>query len=435
MWQRAHGRLERWLFNGSGGELLTQRLRRLTRYPYALLRDLAGGQLNLHAMGLVYATLLAIVPLLAFSFAVLRMFGAHRELEPLIFEFFRPMGAAAGEMTQRVMAYAESVRAGLVGSLGLALLIWTSISTLKKVEDSLNFVWHVEESRSFPRRLAEYLSLLVIGPLLVVTVIGLSQLAMRSHSAQLLVRLPLLGQLHTISLQLAPFAVVSVLFTLVYVLAPNTRVRWWPALVGGLAAGCLWAAIGSIFTTFVVFSARLTIVYAGLAILVAALVWTYLGWLILLLGAQLSFYVQNPNYLRIGLRIPRLSNNETEQLSLGVMFLIGESHLSGAARWTINGLATRLGLPGIVVAQCVRAMESAGLLVSTEKEALVPARELSMIRVVDVLSVARSHHTALQGQALVIPAVVAALCNELDAGWRASCGERTMRDLLAIHPQ
>jgi membrane protein len=432
MWQRAHRNLEDWLFDGNDSGLLSRRLRRLACYPYALLRDLLDGRLNLYAMGLVYATLLAVVPLLAFSFAILRMFGAHRELEPLIFEFFRPMGAAAGELTQRVMAYAESVRAGLVGSLGLALLIWTSISTLKKVEDSLNFVWHVEVSRSFTRRLAEYLSLLVIGPLLVVTVIGLSQLAMHSKSARLLSQLPLSGQLHEVVLQLAPFAIVSVLFTLIYALAPNTRVRWWPALAGGLAAGFLWAAIGTIFTTFVVFSARLTIVYAGLAILIAALVWTYLGWLILLLGAQLSFYVQNPNYLRVGLKEPRLSNNETEQVSLAVMYLVAQGHLNDATRWTVTSLAARLQLPGIVVARCVAALEAAGLLISTDKEALVPARELSMIRVVDILSVARSRHaTALRGQSPAIPNPVATLCEELDAGWRAHCGERTLRELLA----
>ena len=434
MWQRAHRKLEDWLFDGNHSNQLSQRLRRLACYPYALLRDLLGGQLNLYAMGLVYASLLAVVPLLAFSFAVLRMFGAHRELEPLIFEFFRPMGAAAAELTQRVMDYAESVRAGLVGSLGLALLIWTSISTLKKVEDSLNFVWHVEVSRSFTRRLAEYLSMLVIGPLLVVTVIGLSQLAVHSRSAQLLSQLPLTGQLHELALQLAPFAVVSVLFTLIYALAPNTRVRWWPALAGGLAAGFLWAAVGSIFTAFVVFSARMTIVYAGLAIVVAALVWTYLGWLILLLGAQLSFYVQNPDYLRVGLKEPRLSNNETEQVSLALMYLIAESHLNDTVRWTVNSLAASLHLPGIVVARCVTALEAAGLLVSTEQQALLPGRELSTIRVVDVLSVARSRHSAaLRGQSPVIPIPVATLCEELDVGWRAQCGERTLRELVAAH--
>ncbi len=105
-------------------------LRRLARYPFALLRDLAGGKLNLHAMGLVYASLLAIIPLLAFSFGILRGFHAQGVLEPLVRDFFGPMGSAADQLTAQVMEFANKVRGGLVGSVGLALLIYTLIGTM-----------------------------------------------------------------------------------------------------------------------------------------------------------------------------------------------------------------------------------------------------------------------------------------------------------------
>ena len=156
MIRRIRKLIEGWLFAPAAASNPLTWPRRLLRYPYALLRDLLSGQLNLHAMGLVYQTLLALVPLIAFSFSILQVFGAHRELEPLIFEFFRPMGADAGALTQRVMQFADKVHGSLVGSVGLALLIWTLVGTLKKVEDSLNYVWHVEMPRSFTRRIAEY---------------------------------------------------------------------------------------------------------------------------------------------------------------------------------------------------------------------------------------------------------------------------------------
>lgn len=417
--------LESWLFDRSRQSAPIDWPRRLAAYAYALLRDLLGGQLNLHAMGLVYATLLALVPLLAFSFAILRAFGVHRELEPVIFEFFRPMGAAAGELTAQVMQFADSVRAGLVGTVGLALLVWTLIGTLKKVEDSLNFVWHVEVARSFARRMAEYVFLLVVGPVLLVAAIGLSQ--------QVLARMPsvaTLVMLHALWVQLVPIALVGALFALVYRLAPNTEVRWLPALCGGLFAGVLWTLVGAIFTNFVLYSARLNYVYAGLAIIIAALVWTYLGWLILLLGAQLSFYVQNPGYLRVGLRDPRLSNLETEQLALAVMYEVGERHLSGGQRWTVSGLAQHLHLPGIVVARCAAALEAAGLLLTGDDESLSPARELDRIRITDILAVVRAANPSLPGHQLQLPAAVTALAADLDAGWRRHCGERTLRELL-----
>jgi hypothetical protein len=145
-----------------------------------------------------------------------------------------------------------------------------------------------------------------------------------------------------------------------------------PALVGGLTGGVLWAAVGGVFTSFIVSITRLSIVYAGFAIFVAALIWIYFAWLILLLGAQLSFYVQNPSYLRIGMREPRLSNAETEQLSLNIMYLVAHAHLRGGERWSINSLAARLAIPGIALARIADALEAAGLLVTTAEETLLP---------------------------------------------------------------
>ncbi len=420
MWHRPRQQLEDRLFGPPrSGALAPVRLP--LQFLYALLRDLLGGQLNLHAMGLVYATLLAIVPLLAFSFAILRVFGVHRELEPLIFEFFRPMGDAAGTLTRQVMDFAENVRAGLVGSVGLALLVWTLIGTLKKVEDSLNFVWRVSQARSFGRRLAEYIGLLVIGPLLLGTVVGVSKLALGESSR--------VG-LHSVLLTIAPCLIMSALFTMVYLLAPNTRVRWWAALTGGFAAGVLWTVVGQLFTAFVLLSARMTMVYAGLAIVITVLIWTYVGWLILLLGAQLSFYMQNPSYLRMGLVEPRLSNNDMEQLTLSIMFLVGERHRHGGERWTIDGIAARLQLPGIMVTRSAEALESAGLLLTTEDSELAPARELAEVHLVDVLSVARAYTSGVRPLPWSPPTAVSALSAELEGGWRAQCGTRTLGELL-----
>ena len=380
IWERFRAHFEQWLFAPVGTASRRERIRGLAQYPYALLRDLLSGRLNIHANGLVFATVLALVPLIAFSFAVLRGFGAQRELEPLVYEFFLPMGSAGGEITQKVMNFADRVRGGLLGSVGLTFLIWTLIGTLKRVEDSLNFVWHVEHPRSFMRRIAEYFALLVIAPVLIGALVGMAKLTSGNSSVQMLAHLPLLGGIARALLALVPVVLVSGVFAVIYALIPNTRVQQIPALIGGLAAGILWTAIGRVFTGFVQVSTHLTIVYAGFAIFIAALVWIYLSWLILLLGAQLSFYVQNPSYLRIGLREPRLSNAESEQLALSVMYLVARSHQQGSERWSVNTLAAKLALPGVAVARMVRALEAGGLLVTTEHESLLPGRDAGRIR-------------------------------------------------------
>src|SRR5579863_8706953 len=309
MWARIWAFLD-WCFFGPASTRagLAALLIRALRYPYAVIRDLWRGEINLRAMGLVYTTLLSLIPLLAFSFAILKVFGYHHELQPIVYEFFRPVGGqAAEELTSRVMQFADRVSSGIVGSVGFALLAWTLVGTIKKVEDSFNFLWRVEQPRSFARRIAEYLTLIVVGPLLMVAFIGLAHAAMGSMPVQTVAKLPLLPRLRAAPIAMAPYVMVSAFFTGMYMFIPNTRVHWRPAVVGALAGGVLWAAVGKMFTAFVVYSTRLTIVYAGFAFIVAALLWTYFGWLILLAGAQLSFYIQNPAYLRLGLQEVRLS--------------------------------------------------------------------------------------------------------------------------------
>ena len=169
---------------------------RTLRYPYAVIRDLWRGDINLRAMGLVYTTLLSLIPLVAFSFAILKVFGATRDLQPIVYEFFRPVGGqAATELTARVVQFADRVSSGIVGSVGFALLAWTLLGTIKKVEDSFNFLWRVEQPRSFARRIAEYLTLLVVGPLLLVAFIGLTHATIGSAPVQTVAKMPFLQRL------------------------------------------------------------------------------------------------------------------------------------------------------------------------------------------------------------------------------------------------
>jgi membrane protein len=423
--------LDRYLFGEySAGTTPGARALRILRYPYAILRDLSRGQINLYAMSLVYATLLSLVPLIAFAFAVLKAFGAHRELQPVILEFFRPVGASATELTNKVMEFADSVSTGVVGSVGLALLLWTLLGTIKKVEDGFNFLWRVEHARSFARRVTEYVALLIIGPIVVVSFIGLSHRAMDSASAGITRYMPFAERLIAIGIELSPYFMVTAIFTAVYMFVPNTKVKWKPALIGGVSAGILWAVVGKLFTALVVYSTRLSVVYAGFALIVAALLWTYFGWLILLIGTQLSFYVQNRHYLRLGLTELRLSAVQREQLTLKVMFLIARAYHDGKTRWSVERLAHEFGMPGIAISRIVHALEDAQLLTMTDDELLLPARDLGKIPVQEIIDIARNEKAGqVAPRNLKLPAVDQ-ISAKMDEAWRKSCGDMTLRDLV-----
>ena len=289
LWPRSKGddaRVPRWLT--------------VARYAFALLRDFTRGELNLRATSLVYTTMVGIVPLLALSFSAMRALGLHRNLEPLIMGVLAPIGPRANELTERIMSSIDNVHGSMLASVSVVLLVVTSLSMAQKVETSFNFVWRVDRPRSFLRRFGEYLGITLIGPALMSIAIGFTASirsdAMMEHVAQV----GPLGHWLAASSRLAPYLVVVVTFSLLYVYVPNTRVRVKPAVLAGLLAGAAWAAVGGLFTSFIVNVTRNEAIYSGFAIVLAAMIWLQLSWLILLLGAQLAFYLQNPAYLRPG---------------------------------------------------------------------------------------------------------------------------------------
>jgi membrane protein len=400
---------------------------RMLRYPYAVVRDVTQGEISLRAMGLVYTTLLSVVPLIAFFLSVLSIFGLEEKLGPWVYELVKPLGEQGAELVTRdIMQFAGKAGSGAFGAIGFALLVWTAIGTISRVEDSFNFLWRITQARSFARRMVEYLTLLVIGPLLLISFYSLSQSAFSSAPVQEVARLPLLQRALTLGL---PHLVVSAFFTVLYLLIPNTRVQLRAALLGGLLAGVLWVTVGRIFTTFVVLSTRTTFVYTGFASIIAALLWTYSSWLILLIGAQLSFYIQNPTYLRLGTRPLTLSSEDRDELALAVMYLVCHAHLRGEGLWQLPALAAELDVPGVALSRTAEALTRAGLLLTTEDGQLVPARDAGQIPVQDVLETARHQGGGQLRRTTRIPAVEQ-LLSGLDESRRTATAGLSLRDVI-----
>jgi membrane protein len=383
-----HRRLEHWLFDlpeAVGGRALRWVFAPL-RYLYALIRDFARGEIGLHAMSLVYSTLFALVPLIAVAVAVLQVFGFQSALEPVLYEFLRPLGAQGRELAAGIMGFVENVRGSILGTVGFVFLLLTSLSMIQKVEAALNFVWHVERPRSFGRRLTEYLVVLLVGP--AVAVAAMVLLASVEASA-VVAKLSGVAGDPSARPHLAPYVMMVGLFLFVYVYMPNVRVRLRPAFVGALFAGVLWAAMGALFARIVVYSAKTAAIYAGFAVVLLFLLWLYLSWLILLLGAQLSFYLQHPGHLRSGHDEIPMTGALRERLALSVMYLVGERFLDGSPRWNIAGLAERLAVPGTVIDGIVTSLQAHGLVLDVEDDTVAPARDLTSIRLDEVLDAVR----------------------------------------------
>jgi len=404
---------------------------RLLRYPVALLRDWYRGEITLRAVSLAYTTLLSVVPLLAFTFAILKFIGARANLSVVLFEFLKPLGwAAARELTDGVMQIVQNLRGELLGTIGFASLAYTAVATIQKVEASFHFIWTVGRPRSLARRCAEYLLAMIAGPLLIAA--GLAVLA--SSRADMVARwgraiMPLDWTFALLG-KLLPYAIVTLGFTALYALVPNTRVRPAAAVIGGVGAGLAWGLVGKFFATLIAYSSQTLAVYTGFAIVLTTLVWIYITWLIFLFGALLSFYVQHPHYLRHGQSPPQLSAVAREEAGLSMLVLIGRGAAASRGGWTADSFAAQLEVPAGALLPVLDSLAAAGIvrIDAQGRASLTGAPEgIALGDIVDALR--RTASTRVHFAVRAEPASRDVLAR-MDAGVRASLAGRSLRDLL-----
>jgi membrane protein len=407
---------------------------RWLRYPAALIRDWLVSDMSIRAMSLAYTTLLSLVPLLAFSFAILKGFGARSDLKFILHQFFRPLGVEATQLTESVMQFVANMRGELLGSIGLVFLVYTVIATIQKVEASFNFVWRVERPRNFYRRFIEYASVMILGPFLLAVAVGLLGSAAHSPLAQWLhAAAPLAGILGVLS-QVAPYVIVAGVFTFMYKFIPNAHVESRAAGIGGLTAGIIWALVGKIFTVVIVYSSQMVAVYSGFAIVLTTLIWVYLSWLILLIGAQLAFYVQFPHYLRHGQETIELTGSDRERAGLSVMYLIGRDHGSAKDGWDARRLAAALDVPGTVLAPVLARLERGGLIAASGQDLFVLGRDPEGILLADILDAVRTLQVGRLAVEMREVAAAGHVMSEAEAAMRERLGARSLKDLIAAQP-
>ncbi len=402
----------------------------LLRYLYALVRDVVHGQLTMRSMSLVYTTLLSIVPLLAFSFAILKGLGVFAQLEPYLDGLLAPLGDQGEQITAQILDLVNNVRGSVLGGIGFLFFLYTAISMIQKVEEAFNYVWYVSTPRSLARRFSEYLVVLLVGPMLMVAAIGMLTSIQSNTFVQYLLNNPQLGPVFVLAGKVAPYVIISAVFTFLYMFMPNTRVHFQSALIGGVSGGVMWATLGAAFATFILYSTRTLQIYAGFAVAITTLLWLYLNWLILLLGAQIAFYHQRPAFLRMGRREPKLSNATRERVALNIMLLVGIAFRDSNRKLVFNDITQALGLPSLALTPIVNALENTGLLVTTDTRELLPGREMSRLALRDIVSVVRTGGETGSETAPAWSGGIDRLGRDIDAALDEVLGERTLADLV-----
>ena len=279
---------EIWHINTRGLSRIHGILVRITKSLIFLYYQFWEDRLLTRASALTYSSLLALVPLLAIVFTLYQTLGLFVDLEPTLREWLHPLGTNGDLIATKIMDFLANAQTGALGYIGLIVLLFAVVGILANIEESYNDIWHVRKMRNWRQRLISYMALLLIGPLIitgVVTFLG------SSNSITVLASFERMAGFSPLSLIL-----IGLFFTLIIWSVPNTRVSIRAALAGGISSGSGWLWLNWAFAQFISDTTQASareIMFAGFAALPLFLIWIYLGWVILLLGAVLAYTLQN----------------------------------------------------------------------------------------------------------------------------------------------
>ena len=401
----------------------------LARIVVTVVRAVMDPQLNLEATALVYRTLLSIVPLLAVAFSVLKAFGADYKLDAVVARILAPLGASGAQLAAQVVGFVDNLRVSVLGAIGFVMLFYTVLSVIERIESAFNGIWHVRRPRSLARKFSDYLSIVLVGPVLVFAAFAIMAAAQNYWLVQRVLAVTHLTEAAVFAARHgAPFVLLVAAFSLLYRLLPHTRVTLRAALVGGVTAALMWHLAGYGFAMFVAGTTSYTAIYSGAAVFLVSLIWLQLAWLILLTGAQVAYVFQHPIASVIMRGRPSLLLRE--RIGLGALVEITRRYLAGRGPSEAEDLARTLDAPLGTLEDLVEDFVAAGLLVHTrEPDGVLLAKAPDHVTVVDVLHAIREPPASHDVDPAVVPGPVSEALHRRDEAVRGVVGSVTLRSL------
>jgi membrane protein len=269
---------------------------KLVRVCILAIKDYDKKDLSLRATALTLYTLMAVVPIVALIFGISKGFGLEQYLNNQLRDMFsnQPM------VMENIMDYSHNLllttKGGVVAGFGFVLLMWSVLQVLGNIEDAFNSIWYVTKSRTLIRKFTDYLSIMLVAPLFII-ISGAANIFITTQITNILAQLHFLGEtissLLIVSLKIIPFVTTSLLFFFIYLVMPNTRVKPKAALTAGVIAGCIFQIFQWGYIAFQVGVSRYNAIYGSFASIPLFITWLQFSWMIVLLGSEIAYSVQN----------------------------------------------------------------------------------------------------------------------------------------------
>jgi membrane protein len=343
---------------------------------------------QLRASALTFFTLLSIVPIIAMAFGIAKGFAFEKVLEEKILERFPGQEEVLLEVFKFANAMLANTQGGLIAGIGVILLFWTIIKVLGNIERSFNDIWSVKNERTLARKITDYLSVMLVAPVLLVlsgsvTVFVTTQLAAITQKFDVL---GILGPVVLLFLKITPFVIMWVLFAFLYIFMPNRQVNRKSGFVAGIIAGSVYVIVQLIYVKFQVGVASYNAIYGSFAALPLFLTWLQLSWLIVLAGAEISCIHQNADALEYGPDARQASHYFRRLLALRIVNHMSRNFAKGDVPLTAARISESLEIPRGLTTELVEELKESGVLIEAahhgrDEAAYVPARDTDLLTV------------------------------------------------------
>jgi membrane protein len=391
--------------------------------------------LLLRASALTYFTVLSIVPMLAIMISIAHAVGVTGNFAEAVVD---RIAAGSPEAQEQILAFVKDANLGALGTLGAAMLFLTTVLGISNIERSFNEIWGVEQVRTWARRLPDYLTVLVVAPMLAGVALSLATTLKSQVLVQRLLDIPLFTTLYAYGLTQVPTVVLSLAFAFLIWFLPNTKVRPLSALLGGLVAGFLVMAAQSAYLGMSIGVARANALYGGFAQVPLLFIWIYFFWAIVLFGAEVAFAYQNLDLYRREVRGRKAGPAEREAIGLCIALEVACAFRDARKPWDADALADALKVPVRTVRDVLRHLEAAGIVAERggpdREDDFQLGRPAETILVTDVIACLRGGREPLRGDDAVIRPVEALLA-ALDEGEGKGAAGQTLADLLSEVPR
>ncbi len=355
------------------------------------IRGFNEDRVQLRASALTYFTLLSIVPIFAMVFGIAKGLGFDQGLEGWIKSRLSAPRDAIQWIINTAVGYLENISGGFIAGIGLVVLIFSVMKVLGNIENAFNDIWQIKKSRVFSRKFSDYISLIVIAPVLLFlssSLTGFISSQIKDSGGGPL--LGYIGPLLTVLVSVIPFLLIWMVFTLLYIIMPNTKVKFGSAFIAGIIAGTMFQLLQWGYFNFQSLLSGYRAIYGSLAALPLFLIWLNISWLIVLFGAEISFSNQNIEHFESEFESFNISISSRKKFALIITHAVVKNFVNGENAMTAGQLSHNLGIPVRVVREIIYNLIDAGILTETvtqdsNESAYQPARDSSVLTVGSVI--------------------------------------------------